>query len=170
MRALIASSLKQKRKTYVTFYDGEKAFDNVDNEDMLGVMWKSGLRGKVWRILKDKSSDLKVSIKTKHGVTREIDMVIGGKQGSKLTGRMFAKLMDVLSEEAIQEKVGFKMNDEFTIGILLWVDDVVSCVEGEEDQKDILEKIDTFAKDHKLKWGKSKCKVMPIGKCWKTDL
>ena len=66
LRALIATSLKQKRNTFVTFFDVEKAFDNVDNEDMLGVKWKGGLRGKVWRVLRDMSSNLKASFKTKH--------------------------------------------------------------------------------------------------------
>ena len=65
-------------------------------------------------------------------------MIIGGKQGSKLTGRMFLKLMDVLSEEVIDEQIGFKFTDEFIIGVLLWVDDVVSCVEGVDAQNDIL--------------------------------
>ena len=156
-------SLKQKRETYVTFYDVEKAFDNSENDDMLGVMWQNGLRGKVWRILKDLSTGLKATVKTKHGNTRQIDMEIGGKQGSKLTGRMFSKLMDVLSKQVIKEGTGFKVHSDFIIGILLWVDDVVSCVEGEDAQKNILEKANAFAKDHKLKWGNHKCKVMPIG-------
>ena len=52
---------------------------------------------------------------------------------------------------------------DFVIGVL-WEDDVVSCVEGENAQKVILKRTDSFAKDHKLKWGKDKCKVMPVGK------
>ena len=164
LKTLISVSLKQKRKTYVTFYDVQKAFDNVDNDDMLAVMWQNGLRGKAWRILKELSNNLKAKIKTKHGTTREVNMEIGGKQGSKITGRMFSKMMDVLSEEIIEEGTGFKITTDFIIGALLWVDDVVSCVEGEDAQKQILQKIDIFAKDHKLKWGNSKCKVMPIGK------
>ena len=58
LRSLIKISIKQKRKTFITFYDVKKALDNVENEDMLGVMWQGGLRGKVWRILKDLSSEL----------------------------------------------------------------------------------------------------------------
>ena len=90
-------------------------------------------------------------------------MEIGGKQGSKLTGRMFSKLMDVLSELMMEQKKGIKITDDFTIGVLLWVDDVVSCVEGDKEQENMLKQIDNFAKDHKLQWGNDKCKVMPIG-------
>ena len=65
---------------YLTFYDVSKAYDNADNEDMLTILWEKGLRGKVWRILKDLSTNLKTTIKTRFGQTREIDMEIGGKQ------------------------------------------------------------------------------------------
>ena len=163
LRGIIKISLHRKRKTFLAFYDVKKAFDNVDNNDMLKVMWDCGLRGKVWRILKDLSSDLKATIKTKHGQTEEIDMEIGGKQGSKLTCRMFSKLMDLISEYIKKEGLGIKITQELIIGVLLWVDDVITCIEGEEKLNEILRIMDTFAKDHKLKWGIEKCKVMPIG-------
>ena len=131
---MITIASKQKRKTFITFFDVQKAYDNVDNNDMLGVMWKAGLRGKVWRILQDLCKDLKASIKTRNGNTREISMEIGGRQGSKITGRMFSKLMDVLSESIIENEDGFRMTDQFIIGALMWVDDVVSCVDGLENQ------------------------------------
>ena len=127
-------------------------------------MWESGLRGKSWRILKNLSQDLKAIVKTKYGPTRTINMEIGGKQGSRLTGRMFAKMMDTLAEDLQPTKEGFKFNNDFIISVLLWVDDVVSCVEGTENQLLMLPKIADFAIKHKLRWGASKCKVMRIGK------
>ena len=70
---------------------------------------------------------------------------------------MFSKLMDILAEEVSASEKGLKVTTDLTIGILLWMDDVVSCVEGENDQMDMLEKLDSFAKDHKLQWGSNKC-------------
>ena len=163
IRSLIAISIKEKRPTFLTFYDVSKAFDTVDNNDMLAIMWQKGLRGKVWCLLKNLTSELKASGRTRHGVTREVDMEIGGRQGSKLTGRMFSKMMDLLAEDIIESKEGIVIDNDFIVGILLWMDDVVSCIEGEDKQLEILTKIDSFAKDHKLKWGAVKCKVMPIG-------
>ena len=65
-------------------------------------------------------------------------MEIGGKQGSRLTGRMLNKLMDVLAEEIIQKGKGIEITTDLIIGALLWVDDVCSCVEGVANQTDIL--------------------------------
>ena len=62
MRAIINFSIKQKRRTYITFYDVKKAFDHVDVDDMLVTMWEKGLRGKIWRILKNLNQNLKTSI------------------------------------------------------------------------------------------------------------
>ena len=163
-RAMIDIAIKQKRPTFLTFYDVSKAFDNVNNQDMLTIMWDRGLRGKSWCILKSLNENLRAIMKTRFGPTREINMEIGGKQGSRLTGRMFSKLMDTLAEELQATGKGFKLSDEQIIAVLLWVDEVISCVDGEKEQEEILEKIHQFALKHRLVWGQSKCKVMRIGK------
>ena len=91
-------------------------------------------------------------------------MEIGGKQGSRLTGRMFAKLMDTLAEELELTDEGFKLDNQFTIAVLLWVDDVVTCVDGIENQEKMLLRVHEFAIRHQLRWGQDKCNVMRIGK------
>ena len=60
-------------------------------------------------------------------------MDIGGRQGSRVTGRMFSKMMDLLAEEALATDAGFKIF-ELTIALLLWVDDVVSFAEGTNER------------------------------------
>ena len=164
LRAMIHISQKQKRQTFVTYFDVQKAYDNVDNQDMLNIIWEKGLKGKTWRILKNLNEGLKANIKTRYGPTRTVDMNIGGKQGSRLTGRMFSKLMDTLAEDIEPTGEGFKLNDTLTIACLLWVDDVVTCVEGKKNQEKMLDRVSDFAIKHKLRWGADKCKVMRIGK------
>ena len=164
LRAIICISQKQKRETFITYFDVKKAYDNVDNADMLNIMWQKGLRGKTWRILKNLNEGLQANIKTRFGPTRKIKMEIGGKQGSKLTGRMFSKLMDTLAEDIEPTGEGFQMDKTLTVPCLLWVDDVISCVEGCENQINMLNRIADFAIKHKLRWGVEKCKVMKIGK------
>ena len=164
LRAIIDISIKEKRSTYITYYDVSKAYDTVDNSDLLVTMWEKGLRGKSWRILKNLNTNLTASVKTRFGQTREIKMEIGGKQGSRLTGRMFAKMMDLISEELDETDLGFRITEDFLIAVLLWVDDVISCTEGKINQEQILNKLNEFSVKHKLKWGQAKCKVMKVGK------
>ena len=129
---------------------------------MLTIMWDKGLRGKAWKILSNLNSNLRAKMKTKYGMTREME--IGGKQGSRLTERMFFKLMDTLAEELLESGEGFTINEILTIAVLLWVDNVISCVDGEAEQEKMLQKIHKFALKHRLVWGQSKCKVMHVGK------
>jgi hypothetical protein len=128
LRAILSLAIKQKRNIFLTFYDVSKAYDNADVEDMLVIMWENGLRGKIWRILKALSKNLTARIKTRYGITRKIDMEIGGRQGSRLTGRLFSKQMDTLSEEMETATETLSLTEHLKIGVLLWVDDVVSCV------------------------------------------
>ena len=77
LRSIISISLHKKRPTFLTFYDVSKAYDNVDNEDLLVTMWDKGIRDKIWRILQNLSSNLTATIRTRFSETREILMEIG---------------------------------------------------------------------------------------------
>ena len=159
--AIIDISIAQKKPTFLTFWDVSKAYDHIDNNDLLTVMWDEGLKGRVWRILKELNTNLTAEVKTRFGLTREFEMEWGGKQGSRLTGRMFAKLMDLLHDEL--KTKGFEINEDFLIAVLLWVDDVLSFAVGETEQREILQVIAEFAVKHKIMWGQEKCKVMRVG-------
>ena len=164
IRTAIDIAKNEKKPLYLTFYDVSKAYDNAINNDMLKIMWERGLRGKAWRILRNMNSELVSKVKTKFGLTREIEMEIGGRQGSRVTGRMFAKLIDLLAEEALERGSGFHLFEDLLIPMLLWVDDVVTFAEGIDNQWSTLEQIDEFAKNHKIRWGKEKCQLMKVGK------
>ena len=148
---MIAVATSKKQNLFLTFFDVHKAYDHADVDNMLHVIWKSGVRGKLWRILKDISTDLKAAVKTRFGLSREITRENGGLQGSNLTGRMFAKQMDSLSDDLINDQIkGMKLNEEFNIGCLEWVDDVLSCTLGLQNQYKMLKSIDNFACKSKL--------------------
>ena len=123
-----------------------------------------GKGAQAWRILANLNTNLCANINTKFGLTREINMEIGGKQGSRLTGRMFAKLIDLIAEDLSTTEEGFNLTQEFKVSVLLWVDDVISLIEGEENQRKILDRMHEFAIKHKLTWGQNKCQVMRTGK------
>ena len=163
LRAIMDKSKKDKKPTYLTFYDVSKAYDHANNNDMLTIIWEKGLRGKAWRILRNFCKDLHASVKTRFGPTRDFKMEIGGRQGSRITGRLFSKLMDVLSEELQPSGMGYQLSQELLIVVLLWVDDVMTCAIGDHEQIAILEKVNEFAKKHRLQWGQAKCNVMRVG-------
>ena len=139
--------------------------DRADVKNMLHIAWKAGVKGKLWRILKELSTNLTAVVKTRFGPSRKITRHNGGKQGSRLMGRLFSKQMDTISENFIsQDNLNIKVNSKLSIGALVWVDDVLSCTLGIRNQRSVLETVDDFARRNKLEWGESKCKVMQVGK------
>ena len=162
LRGAMTYALKNKLKMYVTFYDVTKAYDRADVQDMLLTVWEKGLKGKLWRLMAALNTNLTAKVKTRHGMTEEIERIAGGKQGGKNFGFLFAKMMDVLAEDvAKDEKVGVRI-ENLLLAALEWVDDVVTFAVGDEQQKLTMNHVDQFAVKHKLKWGRDKCNVMEV--------
>ena len=165
LRAIMDIAKENKSNLFLTFYDVQKAYDRADVKNMLHIAWKAGVKGKLWRILKELSTNLTAVVKTRFGPSRKITRHNGGKQGSRLMGRLFSKQMDTISENFIsQDNLNIKVNSKLSIGALVWVDDVLSCTLGIRNQRSVLETVDDFARRNKLEWGESKCKVMQVGK------
>ena len=85
----MATAKDNKNNLFLTFYDVSKAYDNADVDNMLHVIWKSGVKGKMWRILRNLSTNLTAVVKTRYGSSRPIVRYNGGKQGSRVTEKIF---------------------------------------------------------------------------------
>ena len=158
-------AIKNKQNLFLTFFDVSKAYDNADVANMLHVMWSNGVRGKIWRILRNLSINLTAKVKTRYGLSRKIERENGGRQGSRLAGRLFAKQMDSLSEDFIaNDHLNVHVSDTFSMGCFEFVDDVMTCTLGKKNQTKVLLKVDEFAQISKLEWGESKCQVMQVGR------
>ena len=164
IRGIISFAMNVRKKIILTFYDVQKAYDRADISDMMHILWKHGVRGKLWRLAKALNINLTAQIKTKFGLTRKIIREGGGKQGGQIIVTMFSKLMDTLSEEMIEdEKMGIDVHGK-RIGNVLFVDDVATLAEGRMQQEETLKKVHDFAVRHKVKWGSQKCNVLEIGR------
>ena len=164
IRAITEYSLKMKKKIFVTFYDVSKAFDHAEVNDMFYAAWKSGIKGKIWRLGKRFQEKLTARVKTRYGDSRCIKRQCGGKQGGHIMPTIFGKMMDTLADELLEEQMIGARIEGMLIPALLFVDDATTITEGEQDQVKMLEKMAEFAKKHKMEWGIDKCKVMQIGR------
>ena len=163
LRGAITHALRNKNNMYITFYDVTKAYDRADVEDMLVTAWEKGMKGKIWRLMKNLNTNLTARLKTNDGLTRKINRIAGGKQGGKNFGFLFAKMMDVMAEDAeCNEQLGVNFGN-LKMSVLEWVDDVVTFAINGDQQNQTLQFVNDFAVKHKLKWGKDKCNVMDVG-------
>ena len=163
LRNIITIAKKERRNIIVTFYDVVKAYDRADMDDMCYSMYKHGVTGKLWRLMKSMNENLTAKINTKAGMTREISRQTGGKQGGKLMVTMFAGTMDNMAEDMMADRdLGIDIG-EAKIPAMLYMDDATTFAEGEEQQEKALLNAYEFALKHKLEWGLDKCKTMEIG-------
>ena len=163
IRGIVSYAMKTRKRIIVTFYDVKKAYDHADVDDMLDIIWERGVRGKIWRLTKRMNQPLTAKIKTKFGMTHEIERETGSKQGGKTIVSLFSKMTDVLSEDISEdESLGVDVGG-VTIGATLFEDDVATLAEGYKQQEATLMMVNEFAKKHKLQWGMDKCKVLEIG-------
>ena len=86
-------------------------------------------------VVKSLNEGLSALIKTKAGLTRKIQRDTGGKQGGKLIVPLFAKTMDTLPEEMIQQdELGAQFGD-LKIPCLVYMDDAISFAEEYTQQE-----------------------------------
>ena len=159
----MALAKKEGRHLFISFFAVQKAYDKADMNDMLYVLHKNGFKGKLWHLTQSLNQDLTAKVKTKAGLTREIKRERGGKQGGKLMVPMFAKTMDTLAEDMMEnENLGIRLREDH-IPALLFMDDVMTFAEGYDQQQQTLEAVTEFGLKHRIEWGENKCKVLECG-------
>ena len=101
--------IRQNRKdAYIAFLDVTKAYDKAWLDAILYVMHKEGTDLPTWKLVKELSSNLKATLKTKHGNTRQINIEDSIRQGGVLSVIQYALLMDDINKEIIKADIGPK--------------------------------------------------------------
>ena len=53
LKGLCSIRKAKKKKTWLSFIDITKAFDVIDRDQLFVKLWKTGIQGKIWRILRE---------------------------------------------------------------------------------------------------------------------
>ena len=126
--------IKQNKKpAYITFLDVTKAYDKTWLDVILYVMHKEGTDLPTCKLVTELNSNLKATLKTKHGNTRLIHIKDSILKGGVLSVIQYALLMDNIKQ--IKEDIGPKIDcANEPIGCLLWMDDV-ALISGNKTTK-----------------------------------
>ena len=134
----------------------------------LGILYvinKNGLSGKKWRILKNLNSNLKAKIRTKFGMTREINVKDSIRQGGVLSVVEYANLIDEIAKEIKHENTGkTTINDTELTGCLLWMDDIALIHHDDKELQKMLNITEEIAKRYHIKFSEAKSQTITIGK------
>ena len=166
LNGVCASRKAAKLKTYVAFLDLSKAFDRVWRDGLFYSLWKNGIQGKVWRILKQLYGNVSNKVIFGEFETEWFEQEHGVKQGCVLSPALFSVLMKDLVDMLKEHNLGVSFASQI-INALLYADDVALLAESEVQLQQMLNVASDFASKWNLKFNASKSKVLVIGK--RTD-
>ena len=91
--------LRRNRSTFTMFIDVKKAFDRVFRDGLWLRLWTIGVRGKMWRVIKQLYSDVESRVKTGNGLTEWFKLHCGLRQGCPLSPTLYNVFIDGLVRE-----------------------------------------------------------------------
>ena len=115
------------RKLYIAFIDFEKAFDSVNRSILWPILFRNGVRGKLYRCVLSMYECVKVRIRAGDTLTDFINCTTGVKQGDVCSPILFSLFINEVTREVINSgRHGATfVNDFLEIFILLLADDIL---------------------------------------------
>ena len=161
LQELIEHAKEKKKQYYVAFLDIEKAYDTVNREILWEIMRRVGIEEKTIRIigsLYENSTDVfymgNIEVK-------EVRSKRGLRQGCTLSPLLFSLYMEEFTRRMKATKIGIKVGEE-TLTLLLFADDVILLAEKPEDLQILLNEVEKFSREVKIKFSGEKSKIMII--------
>jgi len=116
--------LFENKRLYVIFVDMMKCFDSIYRNDLWLKLFKSGIQGKLFRIVRDMYSNVKSCFKSFSSFSEYFSYSVGLRQGEVVSPLLFAMFVEDL-ELYLQNDVdcGLVM-DDIVIMLLLFADDM----------------------------------------------
>ena len=144
--------VREGDETYLCLYDLEKAFDSVEFPTLLSHLFKYGINGKCWRLIKSWYTNPESVVS--HAGTLSCPFCInrGVRQGSVLSPMLFLIVMDSLL-------CRLSING-ITIGSAAHADDIRSTSNSIADLQDQGAIIEQFSLDNSLKLNASKTELI----------
>jgi len=93
---VILKHIREGDTPYLCFFDLEKAFDSVEYSTLLSHIFKLGVNGKCWRLIKDWYSNTSSVVRVNDRHSESFPVQCGVKQGSVLSPTLFIAVMDSL--------------------------------------------------------------------------
>ena len=65
LKSIIQNAFNQKKKLYIMFIDIEKAYDKTWQDGIMCILWKKGIKQKIWRVIKKLNEQLRAKCRTR---------------------------------------------------------------------------------------------------------
>ena len=160
LTTIIRNRINEKKPTYSCFVDMAKAFDSVHHEILWNVLQKFGIKGKIFKVTQYMYSNLQAAINLGGHLTEWFQIKGGVRQGDNLAPTLFAMFMNSLSEEINSLNCGITIEDNLSLSILLFADDIVLLSESELGLQTQINTLENWTKNFRMAINLDKTKIV----------
>ena len=168
--ALTETIRKRKRanlKTFCCFIDISKAYDRVFRDGLWQCLWDFGVKGKLWRVLKEMLQGSESSMVINGARLSQFGIEVGVRQGCVLSPTLFSIFFDGLVRRisACDRGARFsELNGPAHLGerlhSLFFADDIVLLAESAHDLSAMLEAVESYSVKWRFDLSKKKTEVV----------
>ena len=124
LMSLVQNYLANNKRLYVIFVDMMKCFDSIYRNGLYIKLFKSGIQGKMLRIIRDMYSNVKSCVKQMSSFSDYFSYSVGLRQGEVMSPLLFSLFVEDL-ELYLQKDVNSGLViDDIIILLLLFADDM----------------------------------------------
>ena len=119
-KQLTRKVLREGGKAFLSLFDLEKAFDTTEKTVLLQCLYKKGICGRAWRIIKGWYTGAMAGIEIDNTVSELFQQRRGVRQGSALLPTLFLTVMDEILREMCANGAGVSIAGlSFTLALQL---------------------------------------------------
>jgi len=150
------------QETYICFIDIQKAYDRVWRDGLWEKLYEYGMKGKMWRVLKNIYDTVESSVLVNEGQSRFFDVDTGLRQGCLLSPILFAIYINGLADEINREKLGVKLirYRDGTLGVLMFADDIALLADTKAKLRKLLDITYLYSLRWRFTFNYDKCAVV----------
>ena len=112
--------MKEGKKTFSFFLDIQEAYDSVWRNGLLLRLWKMGVEGKMWRVIKTMYNSSRSAVRLEGEKSSTFMDEQGVPQGCNLSPILFLVFISDLLDEIDRAQIGIQLKSGNKVGGLLF--------------------------------------------------
>ena len=143
----------------------KKAYDTVWRNGLWKRLWDEGIRGKMWRVVKEMYSTVQSAVLVGDEQTEWFDLSTGVRQGCVMSPILFSLFINGLAREINEKGKGIDVGGR-RVRLLMYADDIVLLAESARDLQNMLDVVTAYSKRWRFRLNpkKGKSEVMIFGR------
>ena len=162
VRQIVEKAIEFNKPAFLCFVDLTKAFDQVRLQDVLCILQKRNVDGKIIAAVQSLNTGNTTSIKVDSEVSKKLKISSGIRQGDSLSPILFNTIMDEIIKDVKCTGRGYKLIQEMKI--VCYADDAVLISDNEDDLQRLLYTFEKSADRFNMKISIEKTKALTISK------